>query len=359
MAEKHDPGVSTSARRYVVAGYVLLIVYASLSPFTGWRDQGFTFAEVLTAPLSLTYSVMDAWVNVVAYIPFGLLVAMTLLPRLRAHWSVALTLVAGLALSAAMEFLQMYLPTRTSSNLDILTNSAGALAGALFAVRIAPTPWFAALNDWRRARIRRGPGADFGLALVALWMFVQVNPSLPMLGNIFISETQRAPFQPVPAEPFSWLATSAAALNLLMLGCLYLTLLRRRRRHVLSAVVLSMSLVAVGKFVAAALLFNSWALLLWLNGESMLGIVAGMALLAGAARLSPRMVSVCAAAAALAYLAEDMLQGGVPPGVARLYHGPEGHFTAYNGLSHLILLLFPLLLLGYLWRARKWSRLPV
>ncbi len=358
MAARHDPAVSTSARRYVAAGYVLLIVYASLSPFTGWRDQGFTFADVLTAPLSLTYNAMDAWVNVVAYIPFGLLVALTLLPRLRARWSVSLTLVAGMALSAAMEYLQMYLPARTSSNLDILTNSAGALAGALFAVRIAPTPWFAAMNDWRRVRIRRGPGADFGLALIALWVFVQVNPSLPMLGNIFISETERAPFQPPPAEPFNWLAASAAALNLLMLGCLYLTLLRRRR-HVLTAVVLSMSLVALGKFVAAALLFNSWALLLWLNGESMLGVVAGLVLLAGAARLPTRMVSVCAAAAALAYLAEDMLQGGVPPGVAHLYHGPEGHFTTYNGLSHLILLLFPLLLLGYLWRARKWSRLPV
>ncbi|HKB60559.1 MAG TPA: VanZ family protein, partial [Gallionellaceae bacterium] len=241
MAAKHDPAVSTSARRYVVAGYVLLIVYASLSPFTGWRDQGFTFADVLTAPLSLTYNAMDAWVNVVAYIPFGMLAALTLLPRLRARWSISVTLAAGMALSAAMEFLQMYLPTRTSSNLDILTNSAGTLAGALLALRIAPTPWFAGLTDWRRARIRRGPGADFGLALVALWMFVQVNPSLPMLGNIFISETARAPFQPPAAEPFNWLGASAAALNLLMLGCLYLTLLRRRR-HVLTAVVLSMSL---------------------------------------------------------------------------------------------------------------------
>lgn len=358
MVAKHDPGGSTSARRYITAGYVLLIVYASLSPFTGWRDQGFTFIDVLTSPLSLTYNAADAWINVLAYIPFGMLFALMLRPGLKARWRVPITVLAGALLSAAMEYLQIYLPTRTSSNLDILANTGGALAGALLAVQIVPTAWFAALGGWRQTRIRRGPGAEFGLALVALWMFVQVNPSLPMLGNIFISETERMPFQPAPAESFNWLAVSAAALNLLMLGCLYLTLLRRRR-YALTAVVLTLSVVALGKFLAAALLFNSWALLLWLDGESMLGIIAGLVLLAAASRLPARMVSVCAALAAIAYLAEDILHGSVPPGLSRLYHGSEGHFTTYNGLSHIILMLFPLLLLGYLWRARKWSRLPV
>lgn len=342
----------------MAAGYALLIIYASLSPFSGWRDQGFTFIDVLTAPVSLAYNASDAWINVLAYIPFGVLVALTLLPSIRARWSVPLTLLAGVALSAAMEYLQTYLPMRTSSSLDILSNAVGTLAGALLAVRIAPTSWFAAISNWRHARIRRGAGADFGLALVALWMFVQVNPSLPMLGNIFISETERAPFQPAPIEPFNWMVVSAAALNLLMLGCLYLTLLRHRR-YALTAVVLTMSLVALGKFLAAALLFNSWALLLWLNSESMLGIVAGLSLLAIATRLSSRMVALCAAVAAIGYLAEDLLRGGVPPGLSRLYHVREGHFTTYNGMSHIILTLFPLLLLGYLWRARKWTRLPV
>lgn len=359
MSVTRDPAVSTGARHYIAVGYVLLIVYASLTPFTGWRDQGFTFVDVLTSPLSLTYNAADAWVNFLAYIPFGMVLALTLLPRLKARWSVLLAVLGGAVLSGAMEYLQTYLPTRTSSNLDILTNTGGALAGALLAVQIAPAAWFAALSRWRYTRIRRGPGADFGLALIALWMFVQVNPSLPMLGNIFISETVRMPFQPAPIESFNWLAVSAAALNLLMLGGLYLTLLKRRR-YALTAVILTMSLVALGKFLAAALLFNSWALLLWLDGASILGIIAGLALLAVATRLSARMVSVCAAAAALAYLGEDILHGSVPSGLSRLYHhGREGHFTTYNGLSHLILMLFPLLLLGYLWHARKWSRLPV
>lgn len=360
MAGKPVFPASTRARHHLAAAYVLLIVYASLSPFTGWRDQGITFSDVLAAPLWLTYTPMDALLNLLAYIPLGALLTLALVERLAMRWSVLLSVLAGLALSAAMEYAQMYLPVRTSSNLDILTNTAGAVAGALMAIRIASSTWFAALARGRQRLVRRGKGVDFGVALGALWVFAQVNPSLPMLGNVFINEPERAPFQPAPAAPFAWPASAATALNLLMLGCLYMTLLRRRR-DALVAVVLTVSLVAVCKFVAAALLFKSWALLLWLNGESLLGVLAGLVLLALAAALPNRVLSACAALAAAAYaaLGEGVLDASVPRGLARLYYWREGHFTTYNGLSHLILLLFPLLLLGYLWRARKWWRLPV
>jgi VanZ family protein len=360
MEKMSAPRTSTRARRYLAAGYVLLIVYASLSPFTGWRDQGVTFGEVLTAPLWLKYTVMDAWINMLAYIPLGVLVALILLGRLGARRTVAVTLLAGTALSASMEYLQMYLPARTSSNLDILTNSLGMLAGAVLAVQIAPSAWFAALMRWRRDGIRRGSGVDFGLALAALWMFAQVNPSLPMLGNTFIKEVERAPFQPVVPEPFGSLAAAVTALNLLMVGCLYLTLVQRRR-DALIAVVATLGMVAACKFAAAAVLFKPWAVLLWLNGESMLGITAGLAALVAITRASRRVLSACGATAAIGYLAvgEGLLDGRVPPGLSRLYYWREGHFLTYNGLSHLILFLFPVLLLGYLWRARKWSHLPV
>lgn len=351
---------SHRTRRYLAAGYVLMIMYASLSPFVGWRDQGLAFTDVLTAPLWLTYSAMDTLVNVLAYVPLGMLLALTLVERFGKLRGVLLSLLAGTLLSAGLEYLQMYLPARTSSNLDMLTNATGTLAGALVASRIASSAWFAALTQWRKTRVRRGAGVDFGLALGALWMFAQVNPSLPMLGIVFLNETERAPFQPPPAEPFAWLASAATALNLMMLGCLYATLLLRRR-HALIAVVLTMSLVAVCKFAAAAILFKSWALLLWLNGESMLGIVAGLVLLAAVARASNRVLAACAALAAIAYLAlgAGVLDARVPPALAHLYYWREGHFLTYNGLSHIILLLFPLLLLGYLWGTRNWWRLPV
>lgn len=337
--------------RYLIAGYTLLIIYASLSPFTGWREQGLAFFDVLAAPLGQTYTPLDAIANLLAYIPLGLLLALFLRTRFGAAGGALLSTLCGMLLSASMEYIQMYLPMRTSSNIDLLTNSSGSLIGAIVAIQIAPSAWFARLLQGRQNLVRPGHAADFGLALFILWMFAQINPSLPMLGNIFIGEAEKYPFH--AAEPFNWLASFAVALNLLMLGCLLITLLQQRR-HAMIALTIVLFAVAAVKFVAAALLLKSWALLLWLNSEAMLGIIAGLAVLAFAARLPASLVHGCAFLAALAYLimAFWVLDSGTPANY-RLYQWKEGHLLTYNGLSHIILLLFPLLLLGYLWHARK------
>jgi len=220
-------------RMMLVIGYALFIVYVSLSPFSGWREQGLNFADVLRMPLSLTFTPFDAAVNVLAYIPFGLLVGLALRSKFGVGVSVIMGLVCGVALSVGMEYLQMYLPSRASSNVDMLTNSTGTLVGVLLAVRIAAWPWFfARLTRWRSSLFRHGKEMDFGLALLALWVFGQINPSLPMLGNVFISEAARQPFIAPPPELFDWWESAAVSLNLLMLGVLMLTLLRIRGKAV-------------------------------------------------------------------------------------------------------------------------------
>ncbi len=117
-------------RSYLVAWYVLFIVYVSLKPFTGWQDQGLNFFAVLAAPLLQTYNWFDTLVNLLAYIPFGLLLGLALRAHSGTGRSLLFATLGGVVLSAAMEYIQMYLPSRTSSNLDLLTNSAGSLAGA-------------------------------------------------------------------------------------------------------------------------------------------------------------------------------------------------------------------------------------
>ncbi|KAF0205066.1 MAG: VanZ family [Gallionellaceae bacterium] len=338
-------------RSYLTAGYALFIVYASLSPFSGWHEQGLEFAAVLVSPLGQTYSWFDAVTNFLAYLPFGLLFGLTLRARLSAAGSVLLAVVAGVALSALMEYLQMYLPNRISSNLDLLMNGVGALSGALLAVSIVPRAWFFYLMHWRFQLFQRGQGVDFGLALVLLWMFAQINPSLPMLGNVFITEMARQPFVPPPVAPFSWLKSAAVALNLLMLGTLMLTLLRSRR-HAVAALLLVLFLIALMKFVAAAVLLKSWALLLWLNGEAMLGIFIGVLLMAVIGWLARTYLIRLAAGVAFCYLvlAQGVLDSGAPSAAMRLYHWHFGHLLNYNGLSQTVMLAFPLLLLGYLWR---------
>jgi VanZ family protein len=340
-----------SLRSYLTAGYALFIVYASLSPFSGWQEQGLGFAAVLTSPLGQTYSWFDAATNFLAYLPFGLLFGLTLRVRVNAVWSVVLATVVGLLLSALMEYTQMYLPSRISSNVDLLMNGFGMLSGALLAVSIVPRAWFFYLLHWRFEYFQRGQGVDFGLALVLLWTFAQINPSLPILGNVFITEMARQPFVPQKITPFSWLESTSVALNLLMLGILLLTLLRSRR-HAVGGLILVLFVIALSKFIAAAVLLKSWALLLWLNGEAMFGIFTGvllMALVAWLARPYLMRLGVLVAGIYL-ILANTLLDGGSPSAAMRLYQWRYGHLLNYNGLSQTVMLLFPLLLLAYLWR---------
>ncbi len=342
-------------RTWLTTGYALFIVYASLSPFSGWREQGLDFLEVLGAPLLLTYTAFDATVNLLSYLPFGLLAGLALHARFSAAASVILGLCLGVSLSACMEYLQMYLPARVSSNMDLLSNSAGALIGALLAVSVVSWTWlFTRLTRWRSGLFHQGKEMDFGLALLALWMFGQINPSLPMLGNVFISDVAHRPFAALPPAPFDWWKSGAVTLNLLMLGMLMLTLLRAPRSAV-AALPVILSAVALVKFVTAAVLLKSWALLLWINSEAVFGMLLGMALLFAVLWLPRSAAIVSGAAVALAYFAivNFMFGDNKPAAAMSVYHWHYGHLLNYNGLAQTIALVFPLLLMFHLWRVRQ------
>jgi VanZ family protein len=338
-------------RRYLVAGYALFIIYASLSPFLGWRDQGLEFWAVLTSPLGLTFTTFDAISNLLAYLPFGMLLALTLRTYYRSSVSTLLATLLAMALSASMEYLQMYLPTRTSSNVDIISNSVGGLLGALLGMSIMQRAWF--ITEWRIGLFRQGPGVDFGLALVMLWMFAQINPSMPMLGNVFITEPSYRLLVAMPEDPFNVWESLVIALNLLMLGALLLTLMHTRR-HVAVGIVVMLGVVALAKFVAAVVLLKSWALMLWLNSEAVLGIVVGLTLMAAFGWMSRVWLFWLTAVTALVYLVlvHWVLDTGTISAAMRLYYWRYGHLRNFNGLSQTVSSLFPLLLGGYLWWAR-------
>jgi VanZ family protein len=337
-------------RRYLTAGYGVFIVYASLSPFSGWQDQGFGFAEVLASPFVQTYTLFDVLSNLLAYLPFGVLMALTLRVHLSVRGTVLWATLSGLALALAMEYLQMYLPSRNSSDADLASNTLGMFCGALLAVWMERQAWFARITEWRIGLFHRGAGVDFGLALVMLWMFAQINPSLPMLGNVFITEPVYGLALALPGEPFNLWEGVAVALNLTMAGVLLLTLLRVRR-HAAVGVALLLCSVALAKFLAAALLLKSWALMLWLNSEAMFGIMVGLAALAAIVWLPRRMLYVVGLLVATGYLVlvHGVLDAGAQSAAMRLYYWRYGHLRNYVGLSQTVSSLFPLLLGGYLW----------
>jgi hypothetical protein len=254
-----------------------------------------------------------------------------------------------------MEYLQMYLPMRVSSNLDLLSNSAGALIGALMGVSLTSWTWFLSrLTRWHSDFFRHGKELSFGLALLALWVFGQINPSLPMLGNVFISGVSPRPFVMLPHAPFNGWESSVVTLNLLMLGTLIMTLLHVSR-NIVTALLMILGIVALAKLIIAVLLLKSWALLLWINSEAVLGMLLGILLLIAALKL-PRSAAIgLGSAAALCnfIIVNFVFNDNNPSAAMSIYHWHYGHLLNYNGLAQTITLAFPLLLIFHLWHIRK------
>jgi len=165
--------------------YAAVIVYASLYPFEGWRIQGIAPWSFLTAPLPRYWTSFDVVSNVLGYAPLGFLGCVAVL-RLRPRWP-AVAQVTGLALllSLVLESLQMFLPMRVPSNVDLFLNTAGAWLGAALARVLAALGLVAHWSRWRdRWFVEDASGA---LVLLALWPVALMFPvSVPFgLGQVF------------------------------------------------------------------------------------------------------------------------------------------------------------------------------
>lgn len=74
----------------------------------------------------------DIAVNLLGFIPFGLLFAVLLSNRQRrAGYVIIAVTLCGFAISLGIETIQAWIPTRSSSSLDLLLNTLGAAVGAL------------------------------------------------------------------------------------------------------------------------------------------------------------------------------------------------------------------------------------
>lgn len=105
-----------------------------LSAFLGWPG----WAEIRARGLDWR----DILVNVLGFMPFGFfLYALVSSGRFGSAWApVLLTILGGVSVSLLIEVGQFWLPTRTSSLVDVLTNSIGAASG-LFVYRLMRRHW--------------------------------------------------------------------------------------------------------------------------------------------------------------------------------------------------------------------------
>lgn len=160
--------------------YAGLIVYASLFPFDNWRDQGISSWFFLTAPMPVYWTSFDVVANVLGYGPLGFFLTLGSLRSGRTRYAISLAVLVTSVLSLVMESVQVYLPNRVPSNLDLLLNMLGASLGAVSAWSLEK---LGALQRWSRFRQQWFvEDARGGLVLLLLWPMALLFPTSVPLG---------------------------------------------------------------------------------------------------------------------------------------------------------------------------------
>jgi VanZ family protein len=356
-AHGRGAGPASGLAFYLALAYLFLIVYTSLAPFAGWRDPGVPAWSFLFAARPRYVTRFDLFINFAAYLPLGFLSALALLPRFSKVAAAALATSAGVLLSVGMEALQMFLPGRVSQHLDVAANGLGALAGACLAARFGRSSAAAlGIRRLREAWFLSGPVSDLGLALLALWLFTQLNPSLPLLENVFALEDVRRQFAAAgPARSLSLLDSAMVLLNLVSIFLIASLVSRSSRKAIATACGLLLAAAGI-KILAAAAMLKPAAHLQWLAPEVAIGFLLGAPIAALLLALNARGRMVACTLALLFGLGLTHIHpaGGNPGLALKLFNWHYGHLLNYNGLAKIAADLWPWLAMGFLF-LRYWE----
>jgi VanZ family protein len=352
----------------LAGAYGVLVVYASLYPFSGWRDQEIAPWDFLFAGWPRYWTAFDFAANVMGYVPLGFLLALSFIRRgnvrlFTSHPNLAAVVVAVLAgtgLAFCMEALQNFLPARVASNVDLGLNAAGTLVGASAATGLELG---GAIDHWSRFRERWFiPEARGALVLLALWPFALLFPAAVPLGLGQVMERlegavaewlQETPFlewlpvrevelQPlVPAAEL--LCVALGAFIPCLLGYTILRVVRQRA-------VFAMTMVALGTSVTALSAALSWGpahAWAWLSLPVRLGLLFGL-MLALLMLAVPR--RGCAAMLLLALVVHLSVLNQAPASAYfadTLQAWEQGRFIRFHGLAQWLGWLWPYAVLVY------------
>lgn len=333
--------------RYLALAYLALVIYASLHPFSGWRDPGLPTLTFLDAGWPRWWTGFDLGINILAYLPLGYLLTLTL-SRRPGRWLPALAgaLIAALV-SFCLESLQSWLPARVPSNLDLASNAAGGAIGALLAY-LGGTRALLALARMERRLVAPVPHAELGLVLLGLWLLTQLSPETLLFGAGDLRQLLGlTPAIAYAAPSFFAIETAVIACNALAIGLLTRTLLADRGAP--AAVLLGFFLVALLiRGLGASVLVSPREAMLWLTPGAGLGLAIGGALLAIGLLLPPTWRLTLAGLALMAGTVLVNLAPANPYSAAALAAWRQGHFLNFNGLTRLVAGFWPFLALPYL-----------
>src|SRR6476661_4363350 len=107
--------------RILAIAYLVVIAYTSLQPFRDWWIPPEEIRTFLSAPWPRYITLEDVVVNVCAYVPLGFLLARAFMGHVGTRRAVGIAAALSLLVSVAMESVQMFMPARVASNVDVLT----------------------------------------------------------------------------------------------------------------------------------------------------------------------------------------------------------------------------------------------
>jgi VanZ family protein len=340
---------------------VCLVIYASLYPFSEWRNQGLSPLYFLNEPLPKYWTGFDVGVNLLGYMPLGFLLALAALRSRRVSWAVSAAVLGAGLLSLSMETLQTYLPSRVSSNVDMALNTVGAWLGGCCAWALERV---GVISRWSRLRAHWfAPDARGALVLLLLWPPALLFPAaVPMgLGQVF-ERLESALAEALAGTPFlEWLPVREvelqplvplAALLCVALGMLipcllgYCIVRLRWQRAAFSLATIAVGLAVSG--LSAALSYgpeHAWA---WLDVPVQVGLGLA-AVLAAVLLLVPRRAAAALALLALAAHLSLLNQAPADPYFAQtLQIWEQGRFIHFYGLVQWLGWLWPYAALLYL-----------
>lgn len=347
--------------------YAVLIVYASLYPFADWRDQGIEAWAFLLAPRPRYWTGFDVAVNVVGYVPFGALLALSALRSGRPVRPLFFAFLCATLLSLCLEALQSFLPVRVASREDWLLNTAGAWGGAIAALMLER---LGAIDRWSHFRHRwfiensRG-----GLVLLATWpLALLFPPAVPFgLGQIFERIEAQIAEQLADTPFLDWLPVRDIELQPLLpsteLFCVLLGLLIPCLlsfcviRPGIRRLIFVPTLIGIGTLASALSAVLSWGpehAWAWLDLPTQVAIVVAL-VMAALLTLVPSRACPSLVLLGLGLYLSVLNQTPESPYFAQtLQDWEQGRFIRFNGLAQWLGWCWPYAVLGYaltlIWR---------
>ncbi|HUU72195.1 MAG TPA: VanZ family protein [Burkholderiales bacterium] len=261
---------------YLTVTYLVLVVYTSLHPFSEWQAPVQEVRIFLTAPWPAYFTWTDLILNVLAYVPVGLLLTLVMMSFLRAAPAAALAAALGISTSLAIEVVQVFLPGRIPSNADLLCNALGTLAGVSLALVIGGRGILSGrLYRLRQRHFHPGTAVDICFLILALWLATQLSAEIRLFGNGDVRHL--LPTLPgVGYTPRVYVLLEAAITGLNFCGvALMLTVISRSLRGAMLSVLLLLICALALKMLAAKLLFVAGATTLWVTPGAMWGLLLG------------------------------------------------------------------------------------